>query len=59
MSYSGADAEYSFGNSVWTPTDAQLLAGEKTFQTVDATITIYQNDYYDDYVLWLNNGASG
>ena len=59
MASSGADAEYTFGNSEWTPTALQIAYAQKVFNQVDATITIYENDYFDDYKTWLDNGAYG
>jgi hypothetical protein len=55
----GSSTRQSFGNSVWSPTDIQTTEGEKVFEQVDATITLYENDWYDDYVAWLSDGAYG
>ena len=47
----------NFQNTAWVVTDLQSTEGLKSFPTVNADITLYQNDEFEAYVDWLAVGA--
>ena len=47
----------NFQNTAWVITDLQSTEGLKSFPTVNADITLYQNDNFEAYVDWLAVGA--
>ena len=52
-----SSAVSNFQNTAWVVTDLQSTEGLKSFPTVNADITLYQNDEFEAYVDWLAVGA--